>query len=179
MNRKLSSHIGKYNGIFARLCIIWHCVENHRSVRPPIIVTADTAARVGTFMHEFLLPHAVAFYAGVLDLSDDHDQLKDVAGYILAHGLREITNRDVQRGSRTMRKMTKRDTDRVFDQLDAFGWVSRTSGKRPTDPPRCMVNLKVHRRFKERAAREASRRLETREAIARALKGTKGGPTRT
>jgi hypothetical protein len=27
-NRKLASHMGKYNGIFARLCVVWHCVEH-------------------------------------------------------------------------------------------------------------------------------------------------------
>jgi hypothetical protein len=27
INRKLAAHIGKYDGIFARLCVIWHCVE--------------------------------------------------------------------------------------------------------------------------------------------------------
>ena len=28
INRKLASHIGKYDGLFARLCIVWHCIEN-------------------------------------------------------------------------------------------------------------------------------------------------------
>jgi hypothetical protein len=27
INPKLASHIGKYDGIFARLCVVWHCVE--------------------------------------------------------------------------------------------------------------------------------------------------------
>ena len=29
VNRKLASHIGKYDGLFARLCIVWHCIENY------------------------------------------------------------------------------------------------------------------------------------------------------
>jgi hypothetical protein len=28
INRKLTSHFGKYNGIFARLCVVFHCVEH-------------------------------------------------------------------------------------------------------------------------------------------------------
>jgi hypothetical protein len=28
INRKLGSHIGKYNGLFARLCVVFHCVEH-------------------------------------------------------------------------------------------------------------------------------------------------------
>jgi hypothetical protein len=171
VNKKLGSHIGKYDGIFARLCIIWHCIENatpHLSQGdvppPPIVVTEDTARRVANFMHEFLLPHAVAFYTGVLTLSDDHDQLTAVAGYILARKLEKIRNRDVQRGSRTMRRMEKRDVDRIFEQLDAFGWISfqKTRG--------WVVNPEVHRLFRERGEKEASRRSEARDAIANALK---------
>ena len=28
INRKLAAHIGKYDGMFARLCVIWHCIEH-------------------------------------------------------------------------------------------------------------------------------------------------------
>ena len=95
LNRKLTSHIGKYNGIFARLCVIWHCVEHAGRAELPAVVTEDTARRVADFLHGFLLPHAMAFYADVLGLSNDHDRLANVADYILAHELKKITNRDV------------------------------------------------------------------------------------
>src|SRR5262249_19839545 len=117
INRKLAAHIGKYNGIFARLCVVWHCVESPPGNLPPVI-SERTARRVGAFLHGFLLPHALAFYAGVLGLSNDHDRLTAVAGYILAQGLDKITNRDIQRGDRTMRGLSKRETEAVFDQLD-------------------------------------------------------------
>ena len=87
INRKLASHFGKYNGIFARLCVVWHCVEHAGGDSLPAVVTEDTARRVAGFLHGFLLPHALAFYAGVLGLSNDHDRLADVADYILAHKL--------------------------------------------------------------------------------------------
>jgi hypothetical protein len=110
INKKLAAHIGKYNGIFARLCIIWHCIE-HVGAEPPPIVSEQTASRVAKFMHEFLLPHVASFYSNVLGLSDDHDRLTAVAGYILARKLEMITNRDVQRGDRTMRKLDRQDID--------------------------------------------------------------------
>lgn len=50
INRKLASHIGKYNGIFARLCIVWHCVE-HAGRSLPAVVSEATARRVGGFLH--------------------------------------------------------------------------------------------------------------------------------
>jgi hypothetical protein len=173
VSKKLAAHVQKYGSIFARLCVVFHCVE-HAGRDLPAVVTADTARRVAKFLHEFLLPHAVAFYAGVLGLSDDHERLSAVAGYILAHGLKRITNRDVQRGDRSMRGLTRRDTDRVFEQLDALGWISRDTsrpqGWRPSDPPRWVVNPEVHRLFQERAQVETSRRLSAREAIAEVLR---------
>jgi hypothetical protein len=140
VNKKLGAHIGKYNGIFARLCVLWHCVENVDRDMPerprplPALVTENTARRVAKFMREFLLPHAITFYTDVLGLLDDHDHLAAVAGYILARKLDRITNRHVQRGDRTMRKLTTKDIERIFEQLDALGWVTRTPAKRPSDP---------------------------------------------
>ena len=31
INRKLASHIGKYDGLFARLCVVWYCICQSRS----------------------------------------------------------------------------------------------------------------------------------------------------
>ena len=137
----------------------------------PAVITEATARRVAGFLHGFLLPHALAFYAGVLGLSNDHDRLANVAGYILAHKLERITNRDVQRGDRTMRNLKRRETEAIFEQLDAFGWVTRTPGPRPSDPPHWIVNPAVHQKFAERAEAERKRREREREAIDDLLKG--------
>jgi hypothetical protein len=167
INKKLAAHIGKYDGLFARLCLIWHCIEEPQSV----YVTEATARRVRNFMQRFLLPHAVAFYAGVLGLSDDHERLTAVAGYILARRLDRITNRDVQRGDRTMRGLGRNDIESIFHQLDAFGWITREPGPRFTDPPHWVVNPEVHARFAAKAEQEAARRLREREMIAELIGG--------
>ena len=86
-NKKLAAHIGKYDGLFARLCVIWHCVENCFDKKVPRLIPAKTAQRVADFLHKFLFPHAVAFYGNILGVADDHDRLAAVAGYILAHKL--------------------------------------------------------------------------------------------
>lgn len=159
-NKKLAAHIGKYDGLFARLCLLWHCIEETEGP-----ITADTARRVADFMHYFLLPHACSFYVGMLGLSDDHERLTAVAGYILAHKLDRITNRDVQRGDRTMRGLERQDIDGVFEQLDALGWISQSTGPRPSSPPRWVVNPAVHRLFAKRAEREAAERAKQREML--------------
>jgi hypothetical protein len=134
----------------------------------PASIPEATARRVEGFLHGFLLPHALAFYAGVLGLSNDHDRLTAVAGYILSNRLERVTNRDVQRGDRTMRKLEQRDVDAIFEQLEAFGWLARTPGLRG-DRPHWNVNPAVHQKFAERGRAEAERRRHAREVIARLM----------
>jgi len=171
INRKLASHIGKYDGIFARLCIVWHCVEAAPGALPRVI-SEETARRAGAFLHGFLLPHAIAFYAGVLGLSNDHDRLEAVAGHILARKLERVTNRDIQHGDRTTRRLSRPETEAVLDQLDALGWVDRTPGPRPSSPPQWIVNPVVHTKFAKRAADEAERRSRERKIIVAMTKGS-------
>jgi hypothetical protein len=169
INKKLAAHIGKYDGLFGRLCVVWHCIENVNLPDLPDLITLSTARRVARFLHEYLLPHAIAFYTEILGLSDEHERLTAVAGYILARKLERVTNRVVAHGDRTMRKLTKRDIDNMFEQLDALGWVDRTPAPRPSDPPHWIVNPEVHKRFGARGESEAKRRAAAREAILEAI----------
>jgi hypothetical protein len=173
VNKKLAAHVGKYDGIFARLCLIWHCIEGceRQETAPAAIIDTDIAKRVAAFLHGFLLPHALAFYTTIYGLADDHDRLTAVAGYILARRLTILTNRDIQRGDRTMRGLNRQDIEGVFHQLDALGWVSRIPGARLNDPPRATVNPEVHRLFAERAKQEAERRQREHEMITKMLRG--------
>jgi DNA polymerase I-like protein with 3'-5' exonuclease and polymerase domains len=161
VNRKLAAHIGKYDGLFARLCLLWHCIEGVEE----LTVAEPTARRVADFMHRFLLPHATAFYAGMLELSDDHDRLTKVAGYILAKRLSRVTNRDVQRSSRAMRGLERLEVETIFEQLEALGWLIRAPGHYRSTPPHWQVNPEVHRRFAERAEREIAERAKEHEML--------------
>jgi hypothetical protein len=178
VNKKLATHVGKYDGVFARLCVVWHCIENvNQGILPPT-VTKDTARRVAAFLHDFIFKHAVAFYVGVLGLADDHERLQNVASFILAHKLDKISNRDVQRGDRSMRKLTDFDTVKIFEQLESLGWVDRRLPKRPPEKLQWVVNPQVHIQFADRAKREADRRAAAREAMAEIVgSGDKGQPS--
>ncbi len=161
INKKLAAHIMKYNGLFVRLCLLWHVIETIDDTWPSN-VTADTAQRVADFLHEFLLQHAIAFYVGVLGLSDQHDRLQNIASYILAHKLERITARDVQRGDRSMRGLEKAEVENIFHHLYAMGWVTPEYGRQSV---KWNVNKEVHRIFAARAQEEAERRERERAEI--------------
>ncbi len=180
---KLASHIGKYDGLFARLCIIWHCVEHvtvaiggaelGQEVEFSSIVTVDTAQRVADFLHGFILPHAMAFFRGVLGLSDDHDRLAAIAGHILTRKLQTVTHRDVQRGNRAMRAIRDVDIRPLLEQLAALGWLVRVDPPRPSSQAHWQVNPAVHTKFADRAKTEAARRDQARKTIAAVFGGAR------
>jgi hypothetical protein len=107
-------------------------------------------------------------------LADNHDRLANVAGFILARGLDRITNRDVQRGDRSMRKLTDWDTLKLFEQLEALGWVERRLPKKPQEKIQWIVNPQVHIQFADRAKGEADRRAAARKAVADVFAAHKG-----
>ena len=131
VNRKLASAVGKYDAIFGRLCIVWHCIEHAGEDRLPRVITVDTAARAAEFLHGFILPHAIAFYREIIGLSDNHELLTEVADFLLTHPeIEEATFRTFGRGSSSMRKC--KDTkaaETILERLEAFGWLS----KKPTE----------------------------------------------
>jgi hypothetical protein len=167
VNPKLAGHIGKYNGIFAQLCIIWHCVKHAGPLAViPRVISADTAMRAGAFLHNFVLRHAVAFYSDIIGLSNNHDAVTALAGYILAHKKTKITHRDIMRGDRAMARLdTVKKREEVADELAAWGWLERAPGPRANSQPQWNVNPLVHERFADRAKAEAERRKNAREML--------------
>ncbi|MFS8051603.1 DUF3987 domain-containing protein [Rhizobium sp. BR 317] len=164
INKKLAAHIGKYDGLFARLCVVFHCIES-TSPRPASVIPFDTANRVADFLHEFLFPHALAFYSNVLGLSDGHDALLATAGWILAHQPEKVTVRDVRRGDRTMRDLDDEEAAEVLRKLDAMAWLDPIPQVR-RDSVAYAVNPDVFVEFEHRASQEKTRRARVRDLIA-------------
>jgi hypothetical protein len=164
ISKKLAEVIGKYDGLFVRLCLTFQCIENMDADHFQMTVNEGTARRVADFLHQFLLGHACSFYLGMLGMSDNHERLSKVALHILAKHLVKIDNRTIQRGNRAMRGMSKKDTEDALDHFEAFGWLARVK-----DGKGRMVNIinpRVHTLFAERGKREAKRIIEAREIIA-------------
>lgn len=166
LNKKLAAHIGKYDGLFARLCVVFHCIES-TSPRPAPVIPFDAARRVADFLHEFLFPHALAFYQNVLGLSDRHDAVLATAGWILTHRPEKITVRDVRRGDRTMRDLDDDQAAEVLRKLDAMSWLDPLPQVRKDSVSYAVVPA-VYEEFELRAAKEKERRERVRELIASA-----------
>jgi hypothetical protein len=173
ISRKLAAHFGKYSGIFARLCVVFHCVEN-ASGNLPHIIPEETARRVGMLLHGVLFHHALAFYTETLEQIDGHDELLAVAGYILRHKPDHVSRRTINRNVRQTRKLDRRAADALFDRLDAHGWTWLIDD--PTKKaPRRAVNPLVHERFAERARDEAEQSARLRKLIAEEVARRGGG----
>jgi hypothetical protein len=159
-NKRLAAHIGKYDGLFARLCLLWHHIEGAKTS----VVTESTAHRVAQFMHRFMLPHAVTFYTSILGVADNHESVSQVAGYILAKKLMRVTSRDIQSGIAALSGLKRHEVEAICDQLESLGWLFRAQGPR-RDSAHWEVNPEVHRKFADRAVREATARAAGRETI--------------
>lgn len=166
---KLAAHFGKYDGLFARLCVIWHCVDHHDQTQPPGEISGNTAERVATFMEQFLRPSAIAFYAGMLGMSAGHERLVDLASWIVGAGVREVKARDVQSSSQSFRHVTADEVRLLCEKLEAFGWGEWAEPAPKSNKPRFLVNPLVHERFADRGKDELERRALAREIIRNAL----------
>ena len=165
ISKMLAAHMGKYDGLFARLCIVWHILSDPWN-QPAPIITADTANAVARFMQSFLLPHAMSFYSSTLTLSDDHDRLEAVAGYVLAHRMTFVDHRTVQRSVRQTRKLAAWETRPLFETLAAMNWLAPVDDpNKRNGEPRWIVNPDVHTLFAERAEQEHCKRLQARATI--------------
>ncbi len=162
--RKLASHFGKLDGIYARLCLIFHAVERaHSGLIEPI--SADIAHRVGIFLHSFMVPHAAAFYS-TMGVADSDGSLQSMAGFILAHPeIDELSFRSVARAGRSLSKLDRPEALRVFQRLEAMGWVEEVPAPRPTSPSRWRVNPACRQLFAKRAVEETTNRHRLQELI--------------
>jgi hypothetical protein len=168
---KLSAHFGKYDGLFARLALLWTCIEHADATMPPAEISEDVAARVAQFMADFIRPSAIAFYAGLLGMSAGHEELVALAALIVAKGLTEVKARDAQRSTQSFRAMAADEFRLICERLEAFGWLERGEPGPKSNTPRWIVNPRVHSMFADRAAEEGKRRKAAREALKTAIGG--------
>lgn len=165
---KLSTHYGKYDGLFARLCVLWHVIEHADEDTIPATIPAAVAQRVAAFIDAFIRPSAVAFYRGSLGFSDDFDEVQALAAFILAERLDQVDARTVQR-SGGFQTFTADAVRHLCEKLDAFGWLTPVGFKGAGKATRWRVNAHVHELFEDHGTRERERRELAREALRNAF----------
>jgi len=161
-NKFLAAALGKWNGLFARLLLTFHCIESAAAQGYPVSneVSGETARRVADLMWLTLLPHAVTFYQG---LDPIEDTARELASLILAKEWERFTvKRDLGRNWKASRKLKPWELEETLDRLEAFGWIFPQAGhlNEKGKPGAYLVNPGIHKRFNEQAERERERRKE-------------------
>lgn len=161
-NKYLAAALGKWNGLYARLLLVYHCIECATAYDHPTFreVSRNNAQKVADLMWRTLLPHAVKFYNG---LDPVEDTARELAGLILARQWERFTvKRDLNRYWRASRKLKPWELEETLDRLEAFGWLFPEPGhlNEKGKPAAYRVNPGVHERFKAHAETERERRKE-------------------
>lgn len=160
ISRAFCTHLGKWEGLTARMMLTFHCVEcAEASIAPDVQrIGKSTAEKAIGYMMRHLLPHAVAFYEDGLGSSDIQDAARIMAGRILAEKMPELTMRWLGRNSPSRwRNMSEDKQRQVLSRLIESGWIlpvgladglTRRHG-------RYLVNPAVHAIFANKQREEA------------------------
>jgi hypothetical protein len=168
----LAAHLGKWPGLFGRLCLVFHIADfAPTSAFPDKEIPGETAHRVADFMRRFLLPHAFRFYTDTIDGSDTFAHAQWLAGFILSRGLDTIAVRDIARAYKQLRKASTAEIQQPMELLSNLGW---TAPGEAIDSRKWAVNPKVHERFASRAEQERVRRETQRATLGSAFAMMRG-----
>lgn len=178
INKKLASHVGKYNGMLMRLSLLYHMIKwahlVNTGTKIPMYIDAATVDEAHAFIWDFVFRHSLALYAGVLSLVDE--DTTEAAKLILVRGADTITVADIRRGMRNKESFATRDIEVIMERLDALGWALRLDkGERRNSQMVMYVNPKVHVKFKVHAEAERETRKTSQRSYFEALEKHKQG----
>jgi hypothetical protein len=173
---RLKAAFGKWPGLFARLCLVFHLIgvadqrAKGANATIPTVISDATAGMAASFMREIVLPHQLRAEA-VMFSTDQTGHARWIAGYILSHGMERVSIRDVVRSYKTLSAPeARRELDAVMASLVSVSWLEP---EEPSNPAKGVsawtVNPIVHSRFAARAKAEAERRAKAKEQIAEAV----------
>lgn len=168
-NQFLTAALGKWSGLFARLLLVYHCLDSYQRGEYPTAyqVTGETAEQVATLMWRILLPHSLKFYNAIDPLQDSS---QDLARLILAKGWRRFTvKRDFNQHWKASRRMKPWEISQTLERLEGFNWITPDLTTRPNidgSPTAYVVNPQVHILHAEQAEVERHRRAEVARAMA-------------
>lgn len=163
----LRDNLAKWNGMFARMCLVFHIAEAAAKKKyPGSEVSGETARRVRDLFLKLLLPEAVRVYSDLIgEPSEETAAARWIAGYVLSHKLDVVKRRDIGRAHRAFRD--DRSISAAMSLLEQMSWVEAilVPGASTRE---WRVSPSVHSSFAARAEAERAERMNTREKIAKA-----------
>ncbi len=166
---KLATALGKHDGLFARLCLIWHCIETEQGTTVGSEIGQDTAQRVAAFLRHFIRRHLYAFHIGVLGMAGVQDELQKMAAWIVAKQIKTATAREVLEAGQAFRGYSADEVRVLFEKMEAFGWGNVTVPSGRAYKPHFQVNPRVFELFAQRGAAELERRETAKRLMAEAF----------
>lgn len=160
----IQSHLAKWEGLAPRLMLLYQMIYacEHANRYPEPEIPKEIAQQVCAMLMEWLLGHILEFWFNILDRAPYSDHVQWIAGYILAHNLTEVTQRELQRHYPKWEGLSDAVKSAVFSTMTDAGWVrSQTFKLAKTGLPRRHdVNPDVHQ-FAEKALSEKASRAQT------------------
>lgn len=171
---KLATALGKHDGLFARLCLIWHCIETEQGTTVGFEIGHHTAERVAAFLRHFIRRHLYAFHIGVLGMAGVQDELQKMAAWIVAKQIKTATAREVLEAGQAFRGYSADEVRVLFEKMEAFGWGNVTVPSGRAYKPQFQVNPRVFELFAQRGAAELERRETAKRLMAEAFEARRG-----
>lgn len=161
------SHLGKWDGLFARLVLTYHCIEARQQRKHPanLQVSEATAKRVHDLMRYFLFPHAASFYMGVLAKAERDTAVEWLADWILADQRTTVSLREVMQAYKRWRAIPDWQQKLVMRSLEDAGWLLAVDTTTERRVNRWDVNPKVHALFSQHAEAAKVRKAKSREEV--------------
>lgn len=166
----LQGWLEKLEGEWARIALILHLAEWASSSEAlfddaELVISAETAQRAERFLLGYQWEQQRFFYEHVIGGVGAYSNApRKAASFILAHELREISNRDLQQKAlRSVEDPAERAAAMVA--LGRAGWVRPIMPLKDGKPVRWAINPVVHDVFSARAMAEAERKFTAHKAI--------------
>lgn len=169
----LRGHLSKWEGLWPRLVLIYHCWGCALTGRHPtsIPVSTKTTQRVTAFMKRFLLPQSMRFYGQTVGNNDPvYGLAQKIGSAILARGDTRIQARELHRSVNAWRVSGDAARKAAIQMMKDSGWIvgAEKVGVSGVES-NWIVNPRVHELFAARAKEEASRRTNAADTL-KALK---------
>lgn len=161
LGASLSSHVGKYDTFYARMCLVYHAIAcadtDNANQWLALEIPPRIAQQVSDLFQECLYPHAAAFYNGVLDSTNDVMLgVRDVASKVLAFDWQEVTPTMLAQEWWGWRKLKEHECKALLGVMCESGWFRSPPGRSYTRGTgiRYQVNPLLRERFAEQIPQE-------------------------